>query len=242
MEKLRQLTRLELFYHVPPGLLELTSEYFLERQYAPGTKLRKEGRRENYLVFIIDGYVKAVSRGFEDDEFIVDVYGEQQSIENIAVYLDQPSPVTVSAITEVTTLEIHRSHFIEHLADHPDVSRGLQRELVEQNRRMLRRLQELSVSGAESRLAMLFYRFALAVGRGTRLDNGEMGIRIDLPLRRNDIAQLISVRTETAIRHMSRWDKQGPVRTDSQGFTIVDYDKLRELAGDVDPEPIAATS
>lgn len=241
MEKLEQLTRLELFYHVPPGLLESTTEYFVECRYAPEAYLRRESRRDNFLMFIIDGYVKAMTRGHENDEFIVDVYGQRQSIENISVYLEQPSPVSVSALTEVATLEIHRNHFVKHLADHPDVSRGLQRELVAQNRRMLRRLQELSVSGAESRLAMLFYRFALAVGRGTRLDNGEMGIRIDLPLQRNDIAQLISVRTETAIRHMSRWNKQGPVRTDSRGFTIVDYDRLRELAGDTDLEPAPAT-
>ncbi len=57
-----------------------------------------------------------------------------------------------------------------------------------------------------------------------------MGIHLDINLSRKDIADLINVRVETAIRLMSRWNKVGPVTTLSDGFTVVDYEWLATLA------------
>lgn len=43
-------------------------------------------------------------------------------------------------------------------------------------------------------------------------------------------AGLINTRVETAIRIMSRWNKEGPVKTEKTGFLVVDTAKLDEIA------------
>ncbi|HEY3497524.1 MAG TPA: helix-turn-helix domain-containing protein, partial [Polyangiaceae bacterium] len=42
---------------------------------------------------------------------------------------------------------------------------------------------------------------------------------------------MVSTSFETAIRALSRWEREGTVATDGDGFTIGDLSRLRELSG-----------
>ncbi len=59
---------------------------------------------------------------------------------------------------------------------------------------------------------------------------GEGGVRIPLALSRQELADLLGTTIETAIRIMSRWGKEGLVRTEKDGFTILDREALEMLA------------
>ena len=50
-----------------------------------------------------------------------------------------------------------------------------------------------------------------------------------MPLSRQEIADLIGTTLETAIRLMSRWQKDDVVRTEKDGFFVPDIRHLREL-------------
>ena len=50
----------------------------------------------------------------------------------------------------------------------------------------------------------------------------EGSVFVALPLSRQDIADLVGTTIETAIRVMSRWQKEGVVETDKKGFLIRD--------------------
>ena len=77
---------------------------------------------------------------------------------------------------------------------------------------------------AEYRAARLFLTLADRVGLPV-----EGRIRIPLTLSRQEIADLIGTTLETAIRLMSRWQKDEVVLTGKDGFVIVDQDVLRQL-------------
>ena len=51
-----------------------------------------------------------------------------------------------------------------------------------------------------------------------------------LHLSRQEIADLVGTTIETAIRIMSRWQKEGLVETDRTGFLIHDPAALQEIA------------
>ena len=51
-----------------------------------------------------------------------------------------------------------------------------------------------------------------------------------VPLARQEIADLVGTTVETAIRVMSRWQKEGWVDTDKKGFLIRDPKALAEIA------------
>jgi CRP/FNR family transcriptional regulator len=51
-------------------------------------------------------------------------------------------------------------------------------------------------------------------------------------LSRQEVADMIGTTLETAIRLMSRWQKEGVVLTEKDGFVIPSADALRNLDAD----------
>ena len=59
---------------------------------------------------------------------------------------------------------------------------------------------------------------------------GTGGPFIALPLSRQELADMTGTTIETCIRIMSRWGKEEIVRTDKDGFTVLDSASLEALA------------
>jgi CRP/FNR family transcriptional regulator len=87
------------------------------------------------------------------------------------------------------------------------------------------RLAELSGGRVEGRLARFFLKLATDMGQ-TRPD----GTFIPLALSRQELADMIGTTIETSIRIMSRWGKQDVVRTEREGFTVMDRAALEAIA------------
>lgn len=232
MQKVEMLRHFKPFDELAPGRLEQFESFLIRKSYERREHLRHESQIPSSFMFVLEGSVRAMKHRSDGSRLVVGVYAHHQPPGNIAAYLREPSPVSVSALEDTTVLQAHYSHLIREMRDDPLLLKGLIREMAHQNRRMMRRLREFAAAGAERRLAMLFSRLAQMVGQRRRTDGGEMVVRIELPLSRRDLAGLINMRIETVIRHMSRWDEEGPVRTEPGGFTVVDHDRLRRLAGD----------
>ena len=56
------------------------------------------------------------------------------------------------------------------------------------------------------------------------------GITIPMALSRQELADLTGTTIETCIRVMSRWGKNDIVRTDKDGFVLLDKAALEEVA------------
>ncbi len=233
MEKLQALRELTPFYDIPDDVLEPLGTYFIPKRYERGERLWREGTTASNFTFIVRGQVKVVKFRNDGGETILGVFGEDEVVGQLAVYRQIPYPASAVALEDTHTLEIHRSHFFGTIQRHPRLLESMLQNMMRRNHELVNRLHELSVASAEQRLAMLFQKFAESVGKRIKDDDGQMVIHIDLPLTRSDIADLINVRVETAIRFMSKWNKEGPVRTDSTGFTVTDWDALEELAMEI---------
>lgn len=234
MEKMQAIRELTLFQDIPTEILEPLATYFIPKRYERGARLWREGAEAANFTFIVEGRVKVVKFRNDGGETILGVFGADEVVGQLAVYRQIPYPASAYALEDTLSLEIHRSHFFGTIREHPALLESLLQNMMHRNHELVHRLHELSVSNAEQRLAMLFVKFAESVGKRVRGDDGEMVIHLDLPLSRSDIADLINVRVETAIRFMSKWNKNGPVRTESRGFTITDFDALDELAMAID--------
>src|SRR5581483_7426295 len=99
---------------------------------------------------------------------------------------------------------------------------GLSRRLITVNKR----IADMTGS-AESRLARLFVTLAGRVG----VARGD-GVFVPLPLSRQEVADLIGTTLETAIRLMSRWQKDEIVMTEKSGFLIPAVDALKSMTSE----------
>ena len=124
-----------------------------------------------------------------------------------------------------TCLVIPRQAFFRLLEAHPTMVRGL---LVGLNHRLVElttRLTELSGGRVEARLARFFLKLASDMGQ-----QRPEGAFIPLVLSRQELADMIGTTIETSIRIMSRWGKQDLVRTEKDGFIVVDRHALEAIA------------
>jgi CRP/FNR family transcriptional regulator len=123
---------------------------------------------------------------------------------------------------------IPRPVFFRLLEEHPSLVRGLMLGLTVRLVELTNRLAELSGSRIEPRFARLFLKLAGQMGRPER-----GGTYIPLALSRQELADMTGTTIETAIRIMSRWGKEDIVRTEKDGFVLLDRRTIEETAEEI---------
>lgn len=234
-EKKEAVLSLPMFEDIDRAMLEPLIGHFILKQYERGDILWREGTEAHNFTFIVEGQVKVVKLRNDGRETILGIFDEGDAVGQIAVFQRMDYPATAIALADTVTVDIYRDHFFGTLRRSTELLESLVLAMMRRNRDLVRRVHELTTSNAEQRLAMLFEKLASKMGVRRKLDDGRMAIHVPVPLSRSDIAELINVRVETAIRIMSRWNKEGPVQTGDDGFLIVDPDALEELAMQIHP-------
>lgn len=113
----------------------------------------------------------------------------------------------------------------------PGVARAIQQALLAHTSALRIKIEILSAGKVPARIASLLLhlaeRFGAPAPRG--------GTRVDLPISRQSLAQLVSARTETVIRILGTWKRAGVVASDARGFLLHDLDALRVARGELAP-------
>jgi len=192
--------------------------------YEKGATIFQEGDPAERIHFLFVGKVKIVKAGPERD-LILEILGPGEPVGAVAVFEGRPFPATAIALEPSGVISIPERAFFQLIEKRPEITRrllaGLTMRLMSVNRRMA------DMTGSvEYRAARLFATLAERLGQ--KQSNG--AVFVPLPLSRQEIADLVGTTIETAIRVMSRWQKEGIVETDKKGFLIRDKATLAAIA------------
>ena len=192
------------------------------RGYEKGETIFREGEPADRIHFVVLGRVKIVkSAGGRD--VILEILGPGEPVGAVAVFERKPFPAGAVTIEGTSILSIPEREFFQLLETRPEMMRRLLAGLTYRLIMVNKRLADMTGS-AEYRAARLFLTLSDRVGTPS-----EGGTFIPLALSRQEIADLIGTTLETAIRLMSRWQKDGIVLTEKTGFTLPNVNALREL-------------
>ena len=195
------------------------------RRYARGETIFEQGTPSDAFYTIASGRVKIFKMMPTGKDIILEVFGTGDPLGAVAAYDGRPFPASAVALEDTTCVLIPRASFFSLLEQHPSLVRGLMLGLTIRLVELTNRLAELSGGRIEPRFARLFIKLAGEMGRA---DRG--GTFIPLALSRQELADMTGTTIETCIRIMSRWGKQDIVRTDKDGFVIVDRQALEGVA------------
>lgn len=95
------------------------------------------------------------------------------------------------------------------------------------------KIDVLSAGGVDARLAALLLQLAR---HGTPQPDGS--VEVNVPLSRQELSSFVATSFETTIRVMVSWQRSGIVTTTKTGFVIRKLDRLREIAGISEAEPM----
>ena len=193
--------------------------------FARGEQVFSEGEPSDFFYSVASGRVKVVKMLPSGKEVILEVFGAGEPLGAVAVYEGRPFPASAVAMDDTTCILIPRASFFALLEQHPTLVRGILTGLKLRLIELTKRLAELSGGRVEARFARLFLKLAQDVGR-PHAD----GSFVALPLSRQELADMTGTTIETCIRIMSRWGKDEIVRTEKDGFVVLDPASLEALA------------
>lgn len=211
------------------GLGEETETWLCGRlrltRYATGTTIFYEGDPCDHFYMVHTGEVK-VSKMLESGrELILDFFGKGEAFGEVALMDGDTFPANAVAHQNCEVLTLTRAEYLELLEGHPAAARSVIRDLTLRLHAMRRRVEVLGEGGVQSRIAQMLLIYARNVGR--EVDGGTL---VPVQLSRNEVASLVCARMETVIRIMSRWQKEGLVRTANDGFLVPNPDALKAVA------------
>jgi len=194
------------------------------RLYQKGDTIFSEGEPSEVFFTIVRGRVKIFKTAPTGKDVILELFSAGDPFGAVAVYEEENYPASAMALEDTVCLLLPRREFFQLLERHPSLVRGLLAGLTHRLVELTNRIAEFSGGRVESRVARLFQK--LAEEQGQNLDEGTF---VPIVLSRQEIADLTGTTIETCIRIMSRWGKDDVVRTDKDGFMILDRQALDEL-------------
>ena len=197
------------------------------RRYEKGQVIFEEESPSDAFYTIASGRVKIFKMLPSGKDIILEVFGQGDPLGAIAVYDGRPFPASAVALEDTICIVIPRPIFFRLLEDHPSLVRGLMLGFTVRLVEMANRLAQLSGSRIEPRFARLFLKLANEMGKPER-----GGTLVPLALSRQELADMTGTTIETAIRIMSRWGKDDVVRTEKDGFVILDRPTLESTAAE----------
>lgn len=214
-----------IFRRLTPADRQRLAAVATVRSFDKGAALFGEGDDSDFLYTVVTGRVKVFKTTARGTDVILELFGPGDPVGAVAVYESRPYPASAVALEPTTCMLVPRPAFFSLLESHPTLVRGLLVGLTHRLVELTNRLAELSGGRIEARLARFFLKLTVDIGQ-PRPD----GTFIALTLSRQEIADMIGTTIETAIRIMSRWGKDDVVRTEKDGFLVVNRGTLETLA------------
>jgi CRP-like cAMP-binding protein len=194
------------------------------KRFGPGELIFREGDAADMFLTIVEGRVKVFKATPAGKEIILEIFGAGDPLGAVAVYESTHLPASALALEATECLAISRRDFFHLLEQHPELVRALLSGLTLRLAELTRRLADMT-GRVEARFARFFLKLADQIGKPER-----GGIFVAMPLTRQELADLTGTTIETAIRIMSRWQREEVIHTEKDGFVIVNRAVLEEVS------------
>lgn len=211
--------------NVEPGLF---SEFEAIRHtlvYRPGQFLFYEGHAVLGLYILCSGRVKLTRTTARGQCRLVGIVDPGQLIEKHTFQDGAVHEVTCEAIEPSQVCVLDRTKYLAFLERHGELAVRLVKLLSRTMGSSLEESDQLAFASARERIAGLLLELANRYG-----EPAEQGIRIALQLRREELAQMAAMTTETAVRILTALHTKKIIEIHGREITICQADRLARAA------------
>lgn len=219
------LRRIPFFRRLSVDLRARVAEVARLKAHERGELIFAEGDPSDAFMVIVSGRVKVFKSTPAGKEIILEIFGAGDPLGAVAVYEGAPFFASALALEPSAILRIEQHAFFRLLEGDPALVRGLLSGLTIRLAELTRRLAELTGARVEARFARLFLKLCDQIGRAER-----GGLFVPMALQRQELADLTGTTIETAIRIMSRWQKEDVLHTEKDGFVVLNRAALEEAS------------
>lgn len=225
-EIVRRLKSSQLFAGLTDELLATIAAETMPRTYEEGAFLWRTGDEATHFTIIQSGLVEVRRPTPSGETTMMGLFGPRESVGDFAVLDLGKYPADAVAVSEkVEVLRVRAPIVVETLRNQPRIANAINRSLVDHVKVLRAKIDVMSAGSVEKRLAVLMQHLLERFG-----DEGEDGrLHVPVALSRVQLARVVGARVETVIRTMSRWQKEGWLQTDAEGFHLASMEPLERI-------------
>jgi CRP-like cAMP-binding protein len=186
MDRLQILKKSPFFSSLSEPSLKEISRFFSEEKYPRDDYIFFEGDVPEWLHIVMEGRVKLLKHSDTGKDIILQIYSPGDMFGEVSLFDRKPYAASAQAMEPSILLKLPRKDFFLFFGRHPFVA---------------------TEDRVEQRIAQILLKLADKVGISEK-----GGIMINLPLTRQDLADMAGTTVETAIRVMSRFTKSKIIR------------------------------
>jgi CRP-like cAMP-binding protein len=217
-----------LFASLDSGAMRDVSEAARVKQMEAGDLFFREGDPAESFYVVQTGSVKLTQLTPEGHQVVMRLIGAGEAFGGVAAFGGATYPVTAEAVTDVSVLEWPGPVMAGLMEKHPKLALNALRFVAGRLHDLQVQYRQLATEKVERRVARALLRLVEHAGRRT-----DGGVLIDLPLSREDIAQMTGTTLYTVSRIISRFEADGIVEAGRQRMVIRNPHALMSVADDL---------
>lgn len=227
MDRIAVLKKSLFFSSIPEVTQREISRLFAEEKTPKEDYIFFEGDLPEWLFIVNEGRVKLVKHSDTGKDVILQIFVPGDMFGEVSLFDRKPYGASAQAMEDSTVLKLSRKDFLLFFGRHPFVATELIMELGRQLREAHSTIKSLAVDRVEQRIANILLKLAKKLGVQER-----GGIVLNLPLTRQDLADMAGTTVETTIRVMSRFTKTKIIKAANGKILILDAKILRQISED----------
>lgn len=222
--------RLEILHKVPffVGLghqsVPQINKLFREHGFQAGETIYYAGDPAERLYVVASGKVKLLRHTLSGKNILLDLLTPGEFFGSLSSLGDEVYPDTAQAQTAVCVLGISAEDFRKILDSYLPVALKVLDVTASRLKEAHERIRQLSAHSVEHRIAYTLLKLAEKFG-----EQQEVGCLIQVPLSRDDLAEMTGTTTETASRVMSQFQKEGLITSGRQWVAITGFEGLQAI-------------
>jgi CRP/FNR family transcriptional regulator, nitrogen oxide reductase regulator len=219
----------DFFSGLRPGPLERVCASYAVRQAEEGAYFFHQGGPAEQVCLLAEGKVK-MGQLTEDGQQVTlriivpgQMFGGMAALGSGGTY-----PASAQAMDRGIALSWKGGMLGELARTEPALAAKISLLMFDHVQEMQTRVREMATERVERRIARTLLRLAAQAGRREK-----EGILIDLPLSRQEIAELTGTTLFTVSRMLSEWERRGMITTGRERVVIRDAHALVVIAEDI---------
>lgn len=220
-----EVAAIGVFEGLSPEALEDCAAHAVRRVLPTRRTVFRQGERCERFQALLSGCIRISQSGRDGGLALMRFVGPGEPFGFFGMLVDGCYPAEASTLATSIELSWSKGDFHQLIGRHASVVVGLTTLAARRLADLQERLREITTLRAEERIANALVRLARAQGR--QLADG--GLEIAWPVTRKDVAALSATSLYTASRVLSRWERDGLIRSAAKQVTINSVSNLRHI-------------
>lgn len=202
-------------------LIESLKKAGRTKTFKEGVEIFAEGEQADFLPIIVSGKVKMIHFLEAGKEVIIGIFGAGEMFAVPPVFDGEPYPATAITMENSKILLLYRKDFLRLLEESSEFSFIVISWMCEMLREKTAAIQNLATASPEHRAGNVIVRLS----KNETVEDAPFTITV----RRQDIAEMAGLTTETTIRAIRRLADKNLIRIERGKIIIDDIEPLREF-------------